>query len=108
MCRFLPLYTHVSWNSKKQQTVLCSSSEAEYRALDFVTSELQWISFLLCGLLQHPSRVPVLYCDGQSALHIGSNPVFHEHTSHFDSDCHLVSKTVNARLMRLLTVSSHD
>lgn len=66
----------VSWKSKKQQTISCSSTATEYRALTSATRELQWISFLLRDLLQHPSRLSVLYCDNQCVLQITTNVVF--------------------------------
>jgi transposase InsO family protein len=98
----------VSWKSKKQNTISCSSAEAEYRALASATRELQWMCFLLHDLQQSPSRLPVLYCDNQSALHISANPVFHERTKHLDIDCHLVREKLQAGVMRLLPVSSHN
>jgi hypothetical protein len=98
----------VSGKSKKQSTVSCSSAEAEYRALASATRELQWMCFLLRDLQQSPSRLPVLYCDNQSALHISANPVFHEQTKHLDIDCHLVREKLQAGVMRLLPVSSHN
>nr|XP_016455761.1 PREDICTED: uncharacterized mitochondrial protein AtMg00810-like [Nicotiana tabacum] len=33
----------LSWKSKKQQTVSCSSAEAEYRSLAAVTAEVTWL-----------------------------------------------------------------
>jgi len=98
----------VSWKSKKQNTVSCSSTEAECRALASATRELQWMCFLLHDLQQSPSRFLVLYCDNQSALHISANPVFHEHTKHLDIDFHLVREKLQARVMRLLPISSHN
>jgi hypothetical protein len=96
----------ISWKSKKQTTVSCSSAEAEYRALAAATRELQWISYLLRDLSQPCIRQAVLYCDSQSAMHIAANPVFHERTKHLDIDCHIVRLKIQEGLMRLLPVPS--
>lgn len=40
----------ISWSAKRQETVLKSSTEAEYRALTAVARELTWLSFLLRDL----------------------------------------------------------
>src|SRR4051812_15923210 len=80
----------ISWRSKKQLTVSRSSSEAEYRALAAATCELQWFLYLLQDLHVTCTKTPVLYCDNQSAIHIASNPIFHERTKHLEIDCHLV------------------
>ena len=96
----------VSWCTKKQPTVSRSSSEAEYRALAAATCELQWLTFLLRDMHVQCSRSPVLYCDNRSALHIDTNPVFHERTKHLEIDCHVVREKLQARLMKLLPISS--
>ena len=98
----------VSWKTKKQTIVSCSSSEAEYRALASATCELQWLSYLLRDLRIPLSKTPVLYCDNHSALHIAANPVFHERTKHLDIDCHLVREKSQAGLMLLLPVPSSN
>ncbi|XP_070050207.1 uncharacterized protein [Nicotiana tomentosiformis] len=67
---------HVSWKSKKQQTVSLSSAEAEYRALR------------------------------QAALHIAKNPVFHERTKHIEIDYHYVHDNVTSGLVSLHYVAS--
>lgn len=82
----------VSWWTKKQNTVSRSSSEAEYRALSAATCEMQWLIYLLRDLRINNAKLHILYCDNQSALHIATNPVFHERTKHLQIDCHFVKR----------------
>ncbi|CAJ2640747.1 unnamed protein product [Trifolium pratense] len=98
----------ICWKSKKQLTVSKSSSEAEYRALASATYELQWLSYLLRDLQVHTDKLPALYCDSQSALHIATNPVFHERTKHLDIDCHIVRERLQEGLMKLLPISGYN
>ncbi|XP_022146119.1 uncharacterized protein LOC111015415 [Momordica charantia] len=68
----------VSWKAKEQTTVSRSSAEAAYRALTASTSELVWLVHLWKDL-HVPFQPPaLLFCDNQAAIHIASNPSFHE------------------------------
>lgn len=85
-----------------------SSSEEEYRALTSTTCEIQWLTYLLTKL-QIPFISPaLLYCDSQSTRHIATNPSFQERTKHNELDCHIVREKLQAKLFKLLPISSSD
>ncbi|XP_072074363.1 uncharacterized protein [Arachis hypogaea] len=73
--------------AKKQDTVLRSTAEAEYRALANVIAEVVWIMRLLQDfeIQFDPSFI---FCDSKAAIHIAENPTFHERTKHIEMDCH--------------------
>uniref|UniRef100_A0A2N9H562 Uncharacterized protein n=1 Tax=Fagus sylvatica TaxID=28930 RepID=A0A2N9H562_FAGSY len=87
----------VMWRSKKQSVVARSSAEAEYRAMAHTTCELTWLRTVLqeFGLLT--LGLTPFYCDNQAAIHIASNPVFHERTKHIKVDCHFVRSKVESK-----------
>jgi hypothetical protein len=80
----------VTWKSKKQKVVACSSAEAEYRAMRRLTTELMWLKMLLKDLGREITTPITMHCDNQAAIHIASNSVFHERTKHIEVDCHKV------------------
>ena len=84
----------ISWKSKKQDVVARSSVEAEYRAMTLATCELIWLKHLLQELRFGKDEQMKLICDNQVALHISSNPVFHERTKHIEVDCHFIREKI--------------
>ncbi|XP_019087509.1 PREDICTED: uncharacterized protein LOC109127356 [Camelina sativa] len=80
----------VSWRTRKQDVVLRSSAEAEYRSMAVIVCELLCLRELLMFLGVDCSYPIPLHCDNQSAIHISKNPVFHEWTKHIETDCHFI------------------
>ena len=80
----------ISWRSKKQTVVACSSTEAEYRALAATTAELIWLRWLLQDLGVDYSTTTKLHSDNRSAIQIAHNDVFHERIKHIEIDCHFI------------------
>nr|XP_016514347.1 PREDICTED: uncharacterized mitochondrial protein AtMg00810-like [Nicotiana tabacum] len=80
----------ISWSSKKQRSVSRSSTEAEYRAVAAVVSEVNWLTNLLHELHFPLSAPPTVLCDNVSTTYICANPVFHSRMKHVDIDFHFV------------------
>ena len=73
-----------------------SSAEVEYRAMATSTCELIWLKQLLRELKFGEINQMELVCDNQVALHIASNPVFHERTKNIEIDCLFVKKNIRS------------
>ena len=89
----------VSWKSKKQSVVSRSSAESEYREMTQSVCEIMWLHQLL---MEIGIKTPVpakTWCDNQVALHIVSNPVFHEQTKHIEIDCHFFREKIQLSLI---------
>ncbi|WZY94101.1 hypothetical protein YC2023_066430 [Brassica napus] len=98
----------VTWKSKKQKVVSCSSAEAEYRAMLKLTNELVWIKGILKHLEIEQATPMTMHCDNQAAIHIATNSVFHERTKHIEVDCHKVRQMIVLGVILLCYTRSED
>ena len=76
-----------------------SSEEAEYRAMTQSVCEIMWLHQLLMEVSIKITVLAKHWCDNQTALHIASNPVFHERTKYIEIDCHFVREKIQLSLI---------
>ena len=72
------------------------------------TCELLWLQQLLTSLNIKVSTNAKLFYVNKSAMHIATNPVFHERTKHVEIDCHTVRDQVKKGFITLMHVPSAD
>ena len=80
----------VSWSSKKQDTVVLSSSEAEYMAATSSACQATWLRKILADFGQAQIDATDIYCDNKSAIAMSRNPAFHSRTKHIDIHYHFI------------------
>ena len=98
----------ISWRSKKQDIVSCSSAEAEYRALNSASMEMIWLIKLMHDLKVPRIQTPILFSDSTAAIYLATNHVFHERTKHIENDCHFVRKWLDRKVLKSLHVRTAD
>ena len=72
------------------------------------TCELIWLKQLLQELRFEKDGQMTFVCDNQVALHIASNPVFHERTKHIEVDYHFIREKIVSGCMTISFVNSSD
>ncbi|RVW96834.1 Retrovirus-related Pol polyprotein from transposon TNT 1-94 [Vitis vinifera] len=103
-------YTDADWASSPtdRRSTSRSSAEAEYRVMALATCELIWLKHLLRELRFGKDEQMKLICDNQAALHIASNPVFHERTKHIEVNCHFIREKIASGCVATSFVNSND
>ena len=61
--------------------------------------EIMWLHQLLMEVNIMTVVPTKLWRDNQAALHIASNPIFHEQTKHIEIDCHFVREKIQLGLI---------
>ena len=85
-----------------------SSAEAEYRVTISATCDLVWLKQLLRELQFGDVTQMTLVCDNQVALHISSNPIFHERNKHIEIDGHFIREKIVSGDIKTKFVNSND
>jgi len=97
----------VAWKSRLQKCVVLSTTEVEFIVNTEACKELLWVK----KLLQELSFVQdnyLLFCDSQSAIHLGKNSTFHSRSKHIDVMYHWIRDDLRVRLLELAKVHTDD
>ena len=83
-CCFSLGSTVIALRSRKQTSVVLSTTEAEYIAACSASSEVVWLRKMLSGLFGLEMDATCIYCDNQSCIKLFDNPVFHDKSKHIE------------------------
>lgn len=84
----------ISWNSKRQQTVALSSTEAEYMAMASCIQESIWLKKFGSELDKSLDGSVQLFCDNRSAINLATSDGYRQRTKHIDIRHHYLREKV--------------
>ena len=93
---------------KKLHTISRSSTEAEYRSLASLTSEMLWLQSLLSEFQTKMTMVSIIWCDNISTVSLSANPFLHSRTKHMELDLYFVREKVMERKLVVNHVPTED
>lgn len=89
----------ICWNSKKQNSVAASSTEAEYMALFEATREALWLKSLTEGLKLELRNPIIIHEDNQGCISIANNQTCHKRSKHIDIKYHFTREQIDKKLI---------
>lgn len=97
----------VAWQSRLQKCVALSTTESEFIAATEACKEMLWMKKFVHELGFTQEKY-VLYCDSQSAIHLGKNSTFHARSKHIDVRYHWIRDVLEAKLLELEKIHTND
>ncbi|GJR78144.1 hypothetical protein Tco_0148929 [Tanacetum coccineum] len=95
----------VSWSSKRQKSVVISSTEAEYIALSGCCAQVLWMRLQLTDYGLGFNKIP-MYCDNKSAIALYCNNVQHSRSKHIDIRFHFIKEHAENGVIELYFVNT--
>ena len=84
----------ITWSSKRQASVILSTTEAEFIAASEATKEAIWLRKLLYDIRQECENPTILNMDNQSSIKLTKNQEFHRRSKHIDVRYHFICDKV--------------
>eukprot|EP00253_Pinus_taeda_P001860 PITA_01860 len=97
----------ISWMSKLQETVALSTTEEEYIAALDASKEAIWLKDLPDEIGRTQEKVNVL-CDSHNAIHLATNPAYHNKTKHIDVRYHFLRHLIDGKKVALEKVHTRE
>jgi hypothetical protein len=95
----------ITWASKCQPTVACSTVEAEYMAAAAATKEAMWLR-KLCQDLSVPCKTINIRCDNQGAIKLSKHSIASQRSKHIDVTHHFVRERTMRREISLSYINT--
>ena len=100
----------ISWRSSKQDTIVDSTTEAEYIATSEVAKEVVWIKKFITGLGVAPSISDLvnLYCDNNGAIAQAKESKSRQRSKHILRHFHLIWEIIERGDVKMCKVPTND
>lgn len=98
----------ISWQSKKQPTVVRSLTEVEYKGVADAASEVLWLRKVLEELKEIPEPSSVLWCDSTNDINLATILILHTTTKHVVVSYYFVHEQVADDTISIRHVPSKD
>jgi len=108
-CIFYNGMNCVSWSSKKTDTVVLSTCEAEYFAITRLTQELTFFKQLINELFANSIHGFMIYCDNKAAINLATKSTDHGRSKHIDIRLFFIRELVKSKkVLQLEYIKSED
>ncbi|GJU91100.1 retrovirus-related pol polyprotein from transposon TNT 1-94 [Tanacetum coccineum] len=95
----------VSWSSKRQKSVVISSTKAEYIAMSGCCTQILWMRSQLTDYSLGFNKIP-MYCDNKSVIALCCNNVQHSRSKHIDIRFHFIKEQVENGVVEIYFVNT--
>ena len=98
----------IMWNSRRQDTISLSITEAEYIACSEIAKDLRWLQQLLQELLPYTNMSTSIMTDNEAALKLCKTQTFHRRTKHIEHRYHYLRMLVDQQVLKVKWINGKE